>query len=178
VVLTGEIWSQPFRRAVRVSPGFSRAAAAFVFGEDRHGALSREEMLALAFFGRAVSPVTSYLATEPGVRPSTAGIVRETGTGSGFGSGSGGVLHGARGRVRPDLARLLAPAIEACLRAHPVGKDRVLLRVETTLDEVVDVVILGGPREAAHCVAEAAWALRLPEDAFVQARDAYEVSAP
>jgi subtilisin-like proprotein convertase family protein len=177
VVLAGEIWSQPFRRAVRVSPGFSRVAAAFVFGEDRHGELSREEMLTLAFFGRAVSPVTSYLAIEPGVRPSTAGIDREMMGGSGFGSGSGSSGSRSRSISRPDLAKLLAPAAEACLRAHPVGKERVALRVETTLDEVVDVVIAGGPRAAATCVAEAAWALRLP-DAFIHERDVYEVSYP
>lgn len=178
VVLTGEIWAQPFRRAVRVSPGFSRAAAAFVFGEDRHGELSREEMLTLAFFGRAVSPVTSYLAIEPGVRPSTAGIVRETGTGQGFGSGSGRGSGGSSQRPAPDLAKLLGPAIEACLRAHPVGTDRVQLRVETTRDEVVDVVIIGGPQAAATCVAEAAWALRLPEDVFVRPHEAHDVSFP
>lgn len=40
-------------------------------------------MLALAFLGRAVSPVTSYLAIEPGVRPSTAGV---PGRGEGVGT--------------------------------------------------------------------------------------------
>ena len=87
-------------------------------------------------------------------------------------------MSGKRSSVRPDMAKLLAPAIAACLRAHPVGKDRVLLHVETTLDEVVDVVIVGGPRDAAHCVAEAAWALRLPENAFVRPHDTHEVSFP
>lgn len=178
VVLTGEIWSQPFRRAVRVNPGFSRVAAALVFGEDRHGELSRQEMLTLAFFGRAVSPVTSYLAIEPGVRPSTAGIDRHQGSGTGFGFGSGSGSTRQKGPARPDLARLLGPAIEACLRKHPIGQERGLLKVETTLDEVVDVVIIGGPREATTCVAEAAWALRLPEDAFVRRHDTYDVSIP
>jgi hypothetical protein len=87
-----------------VSPAFSRVAAAFVFGEDRHGELSREEMLALAFFGRAVSPVTSYLAIEPGVRPSRIGIVGRgegSGTGAGFGAGSGRM---GGGRTPPNLA--------------------------------------------------------------------------
>ena len=36
--------------------------------------LSESEMMVLAKHGRAVSPVTSYLAVEPGVRPSTEGI--------------------------------------------------------------------------------------------------------
>lgn len=178
VVLTGEIWAQPFRRVVRVSPGFSRVAAAFVFGEDRHGELSREEMLALAFFGRAVSPVTSYLAIEPGVRPSTIGIVGRgegSGTGSGFGSGSGRM---GGGRTPPNLARLLAPAAQECLRTHARAGERVALRVETTSHEVVDVLIVSGPPAAARCVAEAAWALRLPEDEFVQDRDAFDVSFP
>ncbi|HWN67767.1 MAG TPA: proprotein convertase P-domain-containing protein, partial [Haliangium sp.] len=178
VVLTGEIWAQPFRRVVRVSPAFSRVAAAFVFGEDRHGELSREEMLTLAFFGRAVSPVTSYLAIEPGVRPSTIGIHgRGAGTGSGYGIGSG--RGGMRaGRTPPDLARLLAPAAGECLRKHARAGERVALRVETTSHEIVDVLIVSGPPAAAQCVAEAAWALRLPEDEFVDQQDWFDVSFP
>jgi subtilisin-like proprotein convertase family protein len=178
VVLSGEIWAQPFRRVVRVSPGFSRVAAAFVFGEDRHGDLSREEMLALAFFGRAVSPVTSYLAIEPGVRPSRIGIPgRGEGSGSGYGVGSG--RGGMRGRrTPPNLARLLAPAAEECLRKHAKAGERVALRVETTSHEVVDVVIASGPAAAAQCVAEAAWALRLPEDEFVSDHEWFDVSFP
>jgi subtilisin-like proprotein convertase family protein len=178
VVLTGEIWAQPFRRVIQVSPAFSRVAAAFVFGEDRHGDLSNEEMLALAFFGRAVSPVTSYLAIEPGVRPSRIGI---PGRGEGMGSGAGGgVLGGSLGGTLkpPDLARLLAPAAEECLRKHARAGERVALRVETTSHEVVDVVIASGPAAAAQCVAEAAWALRLPEGEFFRERAWFDVSFP
>jgi subtilisin-like proprotein convertase family protein len=178
VALTGEIWAQPFRRVVRVSPGFSRVAAAFVFGEDRHGDLSREEMLALAFFGRAVSPVTSYLAIEPGVRPSRIGIIgRGAGTGSGVGGGFGYGRLGGR-RTPPDLARLLAPAAQQCLRTHAKAGERVALRVETTSHEVVDVVIASGPAAAAQCVAEAAWALKLPADEFIDDREWFDVSFP
>jgi subtilisin-like proprotein convertase family protein len=178
VVLTGEIWAQPFRRVVAVAPDFSRATAAFVFGEDRHGDLSRKEMLTVAFFGRAVSPVTSYLAIEPGVRPSTAGLDHGEGTGSGYGVGSGrGGMRGGRA-IKPDLARLLAPAAQECLRKHAAAGARVALRVETTFDEVVDVSIVSGPAAAATCVAEAAWALRLPEHEFVRQRNSFDVSFP
>ena len=61
---------------------FTRATAAFVFSHDQHKGLSNAEMMRVAKLGRAVSPVTSYLAIEPGVRPSRAGIERSI---SGFG---------------------------------------------------------------------------------------------
>ncbi|MDX2092275.1 MAG: hypothetical protein SFX73_30705 [Kofleriaceae bacterium] len=60
------IWSDPFTREVRVSNPFSIQTAAFVFGAD--------EQMKLARMGRVVWPVTSYLAAEPGVRPSTIGL--------------------------------------------------------------------------------------------------------
>ena len=82
--LHGEIWSRPYRQVVSTSKSFSRDAAAFIFPFDMYRDLSDEEMLRVARKGRAVSPVTSYLSIEPGVRPSTAGIDRVMrGTGGG-----------------------------------------------------------------------------------------------
>ncbi|MEJ7597646.1 MAG: vWA domain-containing protein [Kofleriaceae bacterium] len=117
VTLTGELWSDPVRRDAVADEPFSRATAAFVFGADEHQELSPVEMMKVAMFGRAVSPVTSYVAFEPGTRPSTIGLDDLTGLGrSGFGSAGGGALGYADG-VRRDLRSLIDPA--ACLAKHP-----------------------------------------------------------
>jgi len=94
VVITGRIWGEPFRRVVNVTDAFSRATAAFVFGEDEYEILRDEEMMRVARLGRAVSPVTSYLAIEPGVRPSTIGLQQGRWRDSSL---WGGVGHGGFG---------------------------------------------------------------------------------
>jgi subtilisin-like proprotein convertase family protein len=164
VVLTGRIWGDPFRRVVGATAAFSRATAAFVFGEDEHGELSDEEMMRVARLGRAVSPVTSYLATEPGVRPSTIGLQRGGigGLGAGGlgmrGSGFGG---GGSARRPPDLKHLVDAA--PCIDAH--GSGTVILDVDTTEDEVVDVAVTRADNVAlGACLAEAVWAVRLTAD--------------
>jgi hypothetical protein len=79
VTLTGMLWSDPIKLELVASPGFSSATAAFVFGENEHHGLGEPEMMTIALAGRAVSPVTSYLAIEPGVRPSKIGLPGGTG---------------------------------------------------------------------------------------------------
>jgi subtilisin-like proprotein convertase family protein len=179
VVLRGKIWAQPFKRVVRATPAFSRTTAAYVFSLDRHEDLSRAEMLKVAFFGRVVSPVTSYLAIEPGVRPSRAGIDRMGGGGSGAGYGRGaGRLGSRRARLPLDLRPLLAPAIKRCVARHrPARTWRVSLTVHTTFDEIVDVVLGGRPTPMGRCLAEEAWKLRLPP-AFDRQRQRFDVELP
>jgi hypothetical protein len=161
VVVEGKLWGDAFRRVVRVNERFSRATAAFVFGEDEHGTLSEAEMMRVALFGKAVSPVTSYLAIEPGVRPSTVGLRRLGGGGLGAGGlGMRGTGFGGGGSVRhpPDLRAFVDAS--ACRAEH--GESRVTLEVDTTLDEVVDVRIRGGSTDAfAACMVEAVWDARL-----------------
>ncbi|MSP61259.1 MAG: VWA domain-containing protein [Myxococcales bacterium] len=166
VAVDGLIWSEPFHRVVEVSAPFSKATAAFVFSEDRHGALDPREMMAVAMLGQVVSPVTSYLAAEPGVRPSPIGLRRLTGRGSGFGSGAGGlggIGMGAGGGGRPELRPLVAPGIDRCVAMHHPAPDwAVVLDVETTRDEIVDVAVTRGADLAiAPCLVEAAWSVRL-----------------
>lgn len=168
VVLTGKIWATPFRRVVRHEPGFDSATAAFVFSEDEHDGLTNEEMLRVAFAGRAVSPVTSYLATEPGVRPSTEGLLGEE-VGDSFGVGGLGMVgHGAGGGGSgslppPTLAELLAPAVKRCTATHkPAAGWKVELDVETTGIEVVDVQATSARNKAmTDCLVEATWELML-----------------
>jgi subtilisin-like proprotein convertase family protein len=161
VVLTGKIWGDGFRKVIAVDAGFSRATAAFVFSEDEHHDLSRAEMLKVAFMGKAVSPVTSYLATEPGVRPSTIGIPGRGMTGSGMGGGAGYGLLGSAPRIKPDLLALLAPAVKACVAKHkPAAGWTVSATAESTKDEIVDVSTTS-TTPIATCLIEAVWAVRL-----------------
>jgi hypothetical protein len=164
VVLTGKIWSDPYRKEVAVDAAFSRAAAAFVFSEDDHHDLSAAEMMKVATMGRAVSPVTSYLAIEPGVRPSTMGIPLESRGLSGHGYGAGGGSLGvgsAEVRHKPDLLALVADGAKACVAKHrPAADWSVVVDVETTKDEVVDVQT-ASKLAIAPCLVEAVWAVRL-----------------
>ena len=162
--LTGMIWGDRFERVVTVDAGFSKAAAAWVFSEDDHGELSHDEMMKVAMMGRAVSPVTSYLATEPGTRPSTIGLERESfGAGAGAGAGMGTLYGLGGGRIPPDPMALLASAARACVATHrPPAGWATELALETTYDEVVDVVVgAGAGQPVTTCLVEAAWALAL-----------------
>jgi subtilisin-like proprotein convertase family protein len=178
--LTGKIWARPFSRLVKVSRRFARATAAYVFSHDMHTDLTEKEMMKVALFGRAVSPVTSYLAIEPGVRPSTAGIDRRLGSiGRGGGSGAGyGSGHGRAHLRRPDLRALLLPGVKRCVARHRPGPGwRVDLTVETTRDEIVDVVLAGRATPLSTCIVEEVWAVRLTS-AFHLERDSFSVSLP
>ncbi|HUQ08306.1 MAG TPA: proprotein convertase P-domain-containing protein, partial [Kofleriaceae bacterium] len=173
VTLTAKIWGDAFKRTVAVDAGFSRATAGWVFSEDEYGDLSEAEQMKVAMMGRAVSPVTSYLAVEPGTRPMTIGIDRighGSGTGSGYGVGSG--RGGMRGRVKPDLMSLVAAGARACIAKHkPAAGWQVRIDAESTRDEIVDVTPMIGDKLAiTPCLVEAVWAVRL-SDAFDAERE-------
>jgi subtilisin-like proprotein convertase family protein len=172
VVLTGKLWSDPVRREVDVGATFSRQTAAFVFGEGGFDSLSKAEMMKVAQLGRAVSPVTSYVAFEPGTRPSPIGIAMEgrgLGGGEGHGYGDGAGMLGSR--MPPDLQSMVD--VEACVtKVHPAAGWRAALDVETTKDEVVDVAGASDPMTT--CLAEAVWALRLGPE-FDRDREAFHL---
>ncbi|HSR99407.1 MAG TPA: proprotein convertase P-domain-containing protein [Kofleriaceae bacterium] len=175
LTLTGTLWSDPIHLALAPTPTFSRHTAAFVFGADEFHDLSPDEMMTVALLGRAVSPVTSYVAFEPGTRPSTIGLpdVATIGHGSGAGSGSGYGSGGGRLARRPDLRDLIDTT--ACERSlHPPTGWRVALDIETTRDEIVDV--LAPSRDPlTTCLVEATWAVRLDLAAFPLERDRFHV---
>jgi hypothetical protein len=117
-----------------------------------------------------VSPVTSLLAVEPGVRPSTEGLELSGvgdaggGRGEGIGLGSIGTIgHGAGGF---DPQRFLRDAVSAGLQTCGGAGRRATVELETTSAEVVDVtrVAIDGPPSAAleSCLKEAVWAIDLP----------------
>jgi hypothetical protein len=114
-----------------------------------------------------VSPVTSYLAIEPGVRPSTEGLTEQQSR-TGFGAGrvrlGGGKVSG-RGPhldLQAFLEARLRPELQRC--GGRLGEAYVDL--ETTRDEIVTVALSGNmdPLDPAiaTCFTESAWALLLP----------------
>ena len=117
--------------------------------------------------GRAVSPVTSYVAFEPGTRPSTIGLERMglggLGT-SGFGAGGGSM--GGSVRTPPDPMLLVAAAAQRCVdRLHPPTGWSVRLTMESTFDEVVDVIVDDGSSSPlVTCLTDAVWAAELTDD--------------
>src|SRR4029077_4611157 len=77
-MLEGKLWGKRVEHRLLPDAGEARLWAALVFGSNLLGELTEPEMMVLARRGRAVSPVTSYLAIEPGVLPLTDGLARRT----------------------------------------------------------------------------------------------------
>jgi hypothetical protein len=133
-----------------------------VFGADEYNQLSHDEQMRVAMMGRAVSPVTSYVAFEPGTRPSTIGIEEGEGRGgfgmAGYGAGGGGMGYAASG-ARPRPGDLVD--VDRCVKlVHPKDAWSVDFTVETTKDEIVDVATKDTAAMAA-CLVESVWNVRL-----------------
>jgi hypothetical protein len=98
------------------------------------------------------------------VRPSTAGI-EGRGEGRGHGAARPSVMLGnasSRKDVKYDVQTLMAPGVKKCVETvKPAAGWSVELAVETTLDEVVDVIPGGKASPMRDCVVEVAWAIRL-----------------
>jgi hypothetical protein len=183
VSLRGELWSKQITVPFTRSANADRRWAGFVFGSDLLDELTEPERRICATLGHAVSPVTSLLAIEPGVRPSTEGLeegsVGEGGGGRGEGIGLGriGTIgHGSSSPIEPlkVLQASARAAWDKCL-----GKGEVEITTETTLDEVVSVraTLATANPIAEKCVNEAMWALDLPSQHFVLDHDTYVIKA-
>ncbi|MBX3185528.1 MAG: VWA domain-containing protein [Labilithrix sp.] len=171
VDLTGEMWSTPLSATFTPSVEHGKLAAALVFGTSLHYGLSDAEQMTLAMHGRAVSPVTSYLAIEPGVRPSNEGIdwgAAGTGGGGSMGQGFGvghGHLSGVGGAARIDREGWLRDQLRAAADLCGVSRGTLSVSIETTLDEIVeidDVTIEPRDGKAEACVREEMWSTALP----------------
>lgn len=168
VVVSGELWSKPVRVDLRPDDGEARVWSALAFGAPEID-LTEPEMTILAKRGHAVSPVTSLLAVEPGVRPSTEGFEEEGfgagggGLGGGIGLGSIGTLgHGSISGFDPEayLKKEIGKALHACGGSRPAS-----VTLETTLDEIADVpevTIDGAAAPITRCLREGTWAIDLP----------------
>lgn len=186
LVVRGRIWGRVLALPVPIDRGLEAALPALVFGGTRWSDLDDAEQLDAARRGGVVSPQTSLLA-ELDDRPAGHDDMLAT---SGCGCGGGGIssISGSHGtgrigrlggtrRTEPDRQALLAGALAgplaACAAFH--GEAPLVLTVETTLDEVVDVSVdTAGGRALATCATEAAWALALPA-AFDQEHAAFRV---
>jgi hypothetical protein len=184
LTLTGLLWNRRIEHEVRRSRSLSKRWAALVFGSFVFEQLDDEEMLQLARRGGAVSPVTSYLALEPGAQPSTEGFVRDElgpgliGKGGGGGSGRSarGEVHGAGFGGRLDRQAWLDEALRsAWLRCGGAGQ-RGTLALEATYDEIVDFALTGTAELAlSSCMREQTWALTLPSTDFIEDRSNWTV---
>jgi hypothetical protein len=175
--ISGQLWAKPVRARFAPDAAEARLWSALVFGQPLRDDLDDKEMLVLARHGGAVSPVTSYLAIEPGVRPSTEGIEEAFGVGGLglIGTGSGGARIGER-TVRAPFDHLawvrdaLRPSLAKCGYRRSAS-----VTLETTISEVVDVpAVSANERGDRACLREATWALDLPDD-FTAERKAWTV---
>jgi hypothetical protein len=168
VAISGELWATPIHKELRPDDGEARVWSALAFGAPEIlGALDEKEMMVLAQRGHAVSPVTSLLAIEPGVRPSTEGLdeLGTIGHGGGFGIGQGfGSAHGTcpPGGQEAFLRDAIRRGLDAC-----GGSGRAAtVELEATRDEIVDVprVVVHGAVDATieRCLSDAAWEIDLP----------------
>ncbi len=167
--LEGELWSKPIQQVIHTDARASKRWAALAFGSDLLDSLSEPEQMKLAMFGGAVSPVTSYLAIEPGVRPSTEGLDWGSGTGTGFGSGVGRVRMAASsvsGMAQAlDRQQWLRDQISIGWLACGGTADSAHVSLESTRDEVVDVTkteIGKTDPVLERCLQQAVWDLVLP----------------
>lgn len=185
VELMGEMWARPVRKRLVPSSAETTVWAALAFGSGVVDDLTDTEQMAIAKRGHAVSPVTSLLAIEPGVRPSTEGLDDDERSGFGMGDGMGfgsmhTIGHGAGvGREPIDPEKFLYDALSAAWAECGGGAKTAKLVVETTLAEVVDVRVAGpaGKKNAElrQCIEDAAWDLDLVSD-FNDAWASYDVN--
>ncbi len=175
LTIAGFLWSDPVKKSLTAGSTFSVATAGFVFGGDMHQSLSEAEQYTLAMYGKAVSPVTSYVAWEPGTRPSEIGF--DDAIGGMLGGGRYGTIgHGFGGgaaRIKPDFRRLIDVA--SCVKAvQPKGPWSVTLDIETTVHEIVDVATT--TKDAmTTCLVENTWGLTLQPAMFPLARESFQV---
>lgn len=185
--LTGELWSQPFRLTLHPDGRAGKLWSALVFGTEQLDELSEPEMMVLAQRGGAVSPVTSYLAIEPGVRPSTEGLSPdEFGVGglglSGIGEGGGGrgdgIGFGGIGTIPHfDPQAFLEKALGAKWKQCNGEAGKASVTLETHHVEVADVTVqLEDPEASKYgCLMEGAWSLDLRGKRFTYARQSWEI---
>jgi hypothetical protein len=160
----GELWARPVRVSLRPDATETRVWSALVFGTELSDELSGREMMVLARHGGAVSPVTSYLAIEPGVRPSTEGLEEGQQGASSYSRGyAGGLGEGAAAAPSTfDHRAFLRDAAQTAWRSCG-GDGAVEVAIETTLVEIAEVTVRGARiLEAGACLREALWQLELP----------------
>jgi len=167
IEVKGELWSTPITAVLSSNAAEEKLWAGLSVASPVLSELKDPEIAALAFKGGVVSPMTSYLAVEPGVRPSTEGL--EWGSGglgmSGVGSGGSGFGTGiglGKGYTQPDRLKFLRDALAKVVTTCGGGELRT--RLETTSAEIVSVDVLPKVPNAKleSCVREGVFGIELP----------------
>jgi len=174
----GELWSNKTTTLLSTNAAEERLWSALVFGNEVREELTEKEMSIVAVRGHAVSPMTSFLAIEPAVRPSTEGL--DDAFGMGFGSGVGGFGHGGKAVFmkagsKYDFAKFWREKLLAI--AAKCGGGALHARFETTRDEIVAIDIKSPNEPLRTCVTSTAWDLELPPD-FTEAWQKWELDVP
>jgi hypothetical protein len=88
-------------------------------------------------------------------------------------------MGAASSRKKLDPMPLLADAVKQCVATHrPAAGWNVKLTMESTYDEVVDVIPTAGAGDKlpiANCLVEAVWALRLPAKDYNLSRETFKL---
>lgn len=164
IAVTGQLWAQAWTLAGTRSPAVDRRAAVFAttwFTRELDDAVLEQigQSYAVATRKTALRAKRSKLA----VVPPTPLDIRAAAQGfGGIGRGGGGLEPPATGELAPE--RLLASfgiTIDACIEQHRGPAGSLSLAIETTWDEIVDVVVEGGSPALRECVAESVWQTNL-----------------
>lgn len=180
--VSGRTWNHRFEQHALPSESHGDLWSALVFGTSILDALSEPEMMVLAMRGGAVSPVTSYLAIEPGVRPSTEGIEAwERGSGQGFGARGKRVpmVNMAQAKRTFDHHAWLIHEIDEARRRCGAEDQAMTVRLETTEIEIVDVALAAAklPADVDTCMRQSTWSLALPSE-FEQSFASWSIELP
>jgi len=175
--INAKLWHKSIRVVPDRSKRLDKAIAGWVFARDMHTNLDHDDQMKLARFANAVTPVTSFLAIEPGVRPSSEGLpwgafgVGGMGT-RGFGAGGSG---SARGTVQiPTMDSLFDSVADACRARHP--NLHAVVAVHTTKEEIVDVTPRSPTNTFGDCLVEGIWEIELPANFQAIAYSTHSIS--
>jgi hypothetical protein len=161
VHLTGRLWSKPLSIKLNPSLRETKLWEGMLLGSKLADRLTDSEALRLALKADVATKHTGFVTATKG-RRHVMGAAGGTGFGSSFSTSCR--MSPRRTKqipfARPDkwLQKTLGIAYEGCGGAHRA----VQVRLEMTLNEVVDVKVTAADTKLSTCVAEAAWNLVTP----------------
>ena len=162
-----KLWGKLVSSQFRPDATMSRIRAALATTNEAFD-LTDPELQRLAQHGGAVTRLTSYLAIEPGVRPSREGFGGGVGSGQGFGSGLGqlGASHTTVSHEKLfNRQAYIEQAVDEARKYCGVRFLRATVELETNFTELLDVVraeVPDAPPSASGCLIERLWELALP----------------
>jgi len=163
-----KLWGRPVTMSFATNRELSQVHGAMATANEQFD-FTDPELQTLANHSHAVTRLTSYLAIEPGVRPSSEGISWGSGgMGSGIGLGTIGHGGGLGLTAAPDPFNHQTYLEEMVDRARVdcgVSYLRANVTIETTEAEIADIIranVLDAPPSASGCLEEKIWSIKLP----------------